>query len=256
MNICAIFRNEGLYIREWLEFHLLVGAQKFYLYQNNSDDDYLPLLQPYIDAGIVDLTQWPMARPSQLAAYQHCIDRLRGQPAWVAFIDCDEFLFSPRFGTVDEALRSLPRSAIGVNWMCFGGGGQQEWRDAPVIERFVWRPRQSEAVNTHIKSVIYMEQNVRTGGDPHFFSVEHGTFNENAQPVSGPFSPHSSSLLRVNHYCTKSYGEWITRSKLGKPDRAMVEINPQSYWGMQPMEVEDRDIQRFLPALKERLALP
>jgi len=253
INICAIFRNETLYLREWLEFHLLVGVEKFYLYQNNSDDDYLSLLQPYIASGVVDLTEWPMPRPSQFAAYQHCIDRLHGQPIWVAFIDCDEFLFSPVYPTVQQALDTLPQSAIGVNWATFGSGGEQQWRNAPVIERFTWRVADSNVVNSHIKSVIRMDQNVHVGGDPHFFQVERGTFNEKGEPIHGPFSTHSSSILRINHYCSKSYEEWVERSKLGKPDRPGLEIDPIWYYGRQAMEVDDRDIQRFLPQLKERL---
>ena len=39
--VCAIFKNEALYLREWLEFNHLVGIEHFFLYNNFSDDDYL-----------------------------------------------------------------------------------------------------------------------------------------------------------------------------------------------------------------------
>lgn len=36
--ICTSVRNEAPYIQEWLEFHLLVGATKFVIYNDRSTD--------------------------------------------------------------------------------------------------------------------------------------------------------------------------------------------------------------------------
>ena len=41
ISICAIFKNEAPFLKEWLEFHLMLGIDHFYLYNNNSEDDYL-----------------------------------------------------------------------------------------------------------------------------------------------------------------------------------------------------------------------
>jgi hypothetical protein len=99
-----------------------------------------------------------------------------------------------------------------------------------------------------------MDQDVQVGGDPHFFHVAGGTFDENGQPVGGPFTAtHSSSLLRINHYGTKSRQEWLKRVALGKPDRASMDVDPEWYDGRQQQEVDDREIWRFLPQLEERL---
>ena len=46
--ICAIFKNEGPYLKEWLEFNHLIGIEHFFMYNNNSEDNYLELLNPYI----------------------------------------------------------------------------------------------------------------------------------------------------------------------------------------------------------------
>jgi len=131
--ICAIFRNETLYFKEWIEFHVLQGISKFFLYQNNSTDNWEEVLSPYIQSGLVSLIEWPYSNPSQFLAYQHCLGNLQGKPnLWVAFIDCDEFLFSPTCPTAAEGLDALVSEhpdwgAIGVNWMCFGSGGQEEY---------------------------------------------------------------------------------------------------------------------------------
>ncbi len=62
-TICAIFRNEAPYLREWLEFHLLQGAERVYLYNNRSDDDFLSVLAPYLADGVVRLIEWSLDKP-------------------------------------------------------------------------------------------------------------------------------------------------------------------------------------------------
>ena len=36
LSVCAIYRNEAPYLAEWIEFHRLVGAERFFLYDNGS----------------------------------------------------------------------------------------------------------------------------------------------------------------------------------------------------------------------------
>lgn len=251
MNICAIARNEGLYIREWVIFHRIVGVEQITVYNNNSDDDTADILKS-LD---VEVIEWPMPRPSQQPAYQHYLNN-HHSPEWTAFIDIDEFLWSPSFLTIQDAINSIPvTSAIGVNWVCFGSGGRQKWSPEPVIERFTWRAALTNPVNQHIKSIIRTDANASVGSDPHFFHVPSGTFDELGAGIGGPLTAsHSSTILRINHYSAKSYEEWIKRAKLGKPDRAGDDIDPAWYWDRQQMDVDDRLIHHYLPALKERLA--
>ena len=255
--IAGIFRNESRYLREWLEFHLLVGVSKFLLYQNRSDDAWEAIVVPYVATGVVEVTDWPLPNPAQFLAYENAIEKLAGQDTWCAFIDCDEFLWSPHFDTVTEALRFFPQryGAVGVNWMCFGSSGREDYAPEPVIERFTWRPHTKSDFNRHIKSIVRMNQEVWVGDTPHNFRTAKGTFGEAGEPISGPFSSrHRSDILRINHYSSKSRQEWLERSKLGKPDRPdSMPIDPDWYEKRQARDVDDRQIFKFLPALKERL---
>ena len=257
--ICAIFRNESRYLREWVEFHLLQGAERLYLYNNRSDDDFLTVLAPYLADGTVHLVPWPLDPPCQLQAYQHRLLRLAGRPLWCAFLDCDEFLFAPAHATVTDALACIPRNwgAVGVNWLCFGSGGQQVYEPGLVTERFTWRADSAYPFNLHVKSIIRMDQEVDVGPTPHHFNVQRSTFTEQGCPLYGPLThAHSSRLLRINHYCSKSRTEWLERAALGKPDRPdTMRSDPAWYDERQAMDVDDRDIQRFLPQLYDRLHL-
>jgi hypothetical protein len=219
----------------------------------------MEVLQPYLDSNIVDLTEWPYETPCQLLAYQHFINRANRHRAWIAFIDCDEFLFSPAHDNVNQILASQePPVAFGANWMCFGSGGQEKYDDRPVIERFYLRQKDDMKINTHIKSIVRLDQFVQLWYDPHFFNVENGTYNEIGEAIYGPMTKyHTSKMLRINHYKTKSKEEFMKRYALGKPDMVRpvdMETNMKYFDEVQGTEVEDRTIQRFLPMLKKKLS--
>ena len=95
LAICAIFKNEAAYLDEWLRFYDLVGVEHFYLYNNDSTDGHLAVLQRWIAAGKVTLHDIP-GRAVQRLAVHHCLQTYRDQCAWLAHVDLDEFLFSPR----------------------------------------------------------------------------------------------------------------------------------------------------------------
>ena len=59
LSIATIFRNEAPYLKEWIEYHLMMGVDHFYLYNNMSEDNYLEVLNPYIEHDIVTLVDWP-----------------------------------------------------------------------------------------------------------------------------------------------------------------------------------------------------
>lgn len=106
LSICALFTNEAKYLKEWIEYHRLIGVDHFYLYDNNSKDRYKNVLAPYIKKGIVTLVSWPdyyenhlgvnaamWALSTKATAYENAV-RIRAprETKWLAIIDVDEFL--------------------------------------------------------------------------------------------------------------------------------------------------------------------
>ena len=113
LAVCAIFKNEAPYLKEWIDYHHdILGATRFYLYNNDSSDHYQEVLQPYIETGLVELIEWnsidahaidvpkicnfPWDR-YQIGAYTDCMKRRAlGKVRWVAVHDIDEFLVPPK----------------------------------------------------------------------------------------------------------------------------------------------------------------
>ena len=53
LSVMAIFKNETMNLKLWIEHYLWQGVEHFYLIDNGSNDNPLSILQEYIDNGIV-----------------------------------------------------------------------------------------------------------------------------------------------------------------------------------------------------------
>ena len=137
ISICGIFKNEAPFLKEWIEFHEMIGVEHFYLYNNNSEDNYQEILQSYIDRGIVTLVDWPYDH-SQIKAYQHFYETYRHETQWVSFLDIDEF-FCPRYENTltDWLLKNDRYPVLVLYWRMFGTSGKLHHNsDQLVIEQY------------------------------------------------------------------------------------------------------------------------
>ncbi len=137
-SICAIFKNETLGLKEWIEYHILIGVDHFYLYNNFSDDDYQSVLNPYIESGVVTLTEWPVPAPSQMAAYQDFYQKYRNETQWVAFIDLDEFICMREVDDIKEWIERFKKwPSVVAYWKQFGSNGLIEHdKSRLIIEQY------------------------------------------------------------------------------------------------------------------------
>jgi|GEM_PF-3854740 len=56
-----MFCNEAPYLKEWLDYHLKVGVEHFWLYDHDSEDNFREILEPYINDAIrrsKNLSKW------------------------------------------------------------------------------------------------------------------------------------------------------------------------------------------------------
>jgi hypothetical protein len=217
LSIMAILKDEAPYLAEWVEYHLLVDVNQFWLIDNNSSDNPSNVLQPYITAGFVNLTSWP-AQGQQEVIYNHFLPILKRKSYWLAVIDIDEFLVPVITRSVAMILRSLEYACgVSVNWVTYGTNGKAHKEDGLVIERFKRHSEWQNVINRHTK-VIMNPRKVRKliVHDHHYLNGEHsrnvfGVINE------GDFlgRPPVHEVLRLNHYWTKSVQEFVQKRLRG-----------------------------------------
>jgi hypothetical protein len=265
LTACAIYKDEAPYLREWIEFHRLVGVERFFLYNNLSADDHRAVLDPYVDEGTVVLKDWPET-PGQASAYRDCLDLHRKEARWIAFIDIDEFLFSPTFRPLPEVLREYEQwPGVSVNWAVFGPSGHQTRPEGLVLENYKLRVPDSHPFNRMCKCVVDPTRAIQIGANlsvhsfdfTEGFAVDENFELRNQMPGRGQTETLSFARLRVNHYYMKSREQWIAKGDTPKADTGQRRgYKPEGYERMAELfsSVPDETIQHYVPALKAALA--
>ena len=129
LHTVFLARENMAYLKEWIVYHALLGVEHVYLYDNSgsigrdgsdpttnksginffeptkhlTDADIAEILKTIISEVSVDVTliPWqPRDSNGQIVygynqSIRHCIELYGSQIEWMAFIDVDEFLFSP-----------------------------------------------------------------------------------------------------------------------------------------------------------------
>lgn len=218
LAVCAIAKNEGPYFREWIEWHLSQGVEKFYIYDNESTDETRDVLEPYIQSGVVEYTYFP-GRKRQLPAYDDCFERHRLDARWIAVIDLDEYLVPMKDQSIPQFLRRMEGAAVvEVNWLVYGSSGLKQKNDAPIMQRFRKHSLPDHKLNTHVKSIA----------DPRQVCTMTGC-HEAARISGNPVDPHGNKItvhfgdrtpqqdiIRINHYAIKSYEEFLAKRARGR----------------------------------------
>ena len=220
VSICAIFRDEGAILREWIEFHKIVGVEHFYLYNNFSEDNYREVLAPYIAEGLVTLTDWPHQQ-AQMAAYQNCVDSYRNETKWIGFIDLDEFVGPNRqYNTIYDFLKRFDsnRPMVIMYWRYFGSSGKVDRNPNNLVtEDFTlcWYKYANIGKFFYNTDYSYNPKEKYTQGYMHY---RWGAYKKINLPPVNVFDtvivwnrhkvPSEDVPIQINHYLLKSYNEY------------------------------------------------
>ncbi len=261
LDVCGIVRDRAEYLREWVNYHAVLGVEHFFIYDDFNDPPLAESLADYAASGLATIIRPERPMP-QLSAYADCLRRATGQTRWVAFIDSDEFL-SPR---QDDDLRVLltdydKHAGLAVSWLMFGSSGQVLRPEGLQIESYVHRLPTQNRFNCSVKSIV-QPRLTRKALSPHNFKhVEgHATVNEEEFPVSGPFSYNSVERIQLNHYFFRSQQDFAEKIARGEMWVSLSE-KPGSkydmshfYWQLDAATDLDETARRFASRTRRAMA--
>ena len=270
LAIVAIFKDEARYLKEWLDYHLLAGVEHFYLYNNDSSDDYKKILAPYVENNLVTLTDFP-GKVMQLPVYNDAIEKFRFEARYFAFIDIDEFIF-PKTNravaeVVDEVLsRNDEAAALVANWQLFGSNGQDKADySRGVLERFTRRASKdfvfldgegNRSGNFYVKTIANPRL-IKCSFSPHHAAYVDKKFavNSDGNQVSAQYndSVHDDKIV-VNHYCIKSLEEFISKQNRSLADGSDP-LNMNYFITNDHNEVFDDGILKYRDARADKFSL-
>lgn len=248
--LCALAKNEHLYINEWVSHYLKLGFDKIFLFDN--DDNSSPYIKDFIDKEFQDQVRVINARgvhrkSMQGEFYTNFYEIQKDNFDWCLFCDIDELLVG-----IDNIKKFLNNpvfdryNQIRVKWKLFGDDNIIE-RDTtkPVLGAFVneiTKPlnkdlngicnlhKQGKAfVRGHLKGVVFdsvhfanigsiIIRSCLPSGKPCFSAVE-------------ILEDYSNESVFLHHYMTKSLSEFI-KQKMNRTDAVFAnrQLKLNYYW--------------------------
>lgn len=240
LGIITQFRDEAPYLAEWIRYHRLAGVSQFWLYDDDSTDDWRSAISADLRDGVVEVipassidgadTRAP-ASIRQLVTFRDGLRRSRGEARWVALIDVDEFLLPMLDATIPECLRRFGQrqanadsiaTAIYVNWRMFGTSGAIVPIGEPILGKLTACSAVTHPDNLNGKSLVRPDRvdvddawtihHLPLLGDDHYLDGGDRGLCFRINPTNlrpdlvVPRDHREDLMIRINHYSLRDEG--------------------------------------------------
>ena len=250
--VCAIAKNEHLYINEWVGHYIKLGFDKIFIFDNDEKDSkyigdcidskYMSKVKIFDKRGV-------HKNKFQHKCYQEFYDKYNESFNWCLFCDVDEFLDG--VGNIKKFLKTIPKSIgqIRVKWRLFG--------DDNLIERDVTKPVYN--FFKEVKGGVLQNQGkfILRGGlkdviivSSHFASIlERNNLVPSCLPSGKRCNDkidittnYSNEKIYLNHYMTKTLSEFVNQ-KVNRGDAVFGSrtINLDYFWNLNEKTQEKLD---------------
>jgi hypothetical protein len=258
LSIVAVLTEDHKNLKEWIEYHRLVGVDHFYLYSTNKKQPYLKALIPYISSKIVSLISWQglsqhitdkksadWALAVKTPAFQHAIlCEARKSSTWITFLEVGEFLVPSEtcdLSLLLEKYKSYP--GIILKSDTFDASSKGAYEQKLLIETLGLIKDDEKNILDRAEKTILKPELCESFTWPPYKCV----FKSNQQARE-----LNRQELRVNRYIAASTNN--PRGKLHLDSKDLTEDALSEFLDL-GYEVEDqeRPIQRFLPELTKKM---
>lgn len=136
LAVLGIFKNESMVIKEWVDHYIWQGVEHFYLIDNGSTDNYIEILQPYIDEGRITLYILPEPH-KQVEHYNTVFYDVKGEMEWLIVCDIDEYWYGINTQLSTYLVNLAPEiNLVRSRWFNFGSDGHDK-QPASIRESFI-----------------------------------------------------------------------------------------------------------------------
>ena len=230
--LCAIGKDENLYIKEYVEHYKNIGYNKIFLYDNNdiNGEKFEDVIRKEVNEGFVSIINYRGYKRCQLQSYMNCYEKNNFKYNWLSFFDLDEFLeLKPPNLCVQDFLNNSKFEKcqnIKINWVLYDNTNLY-YENKPIEKRKNYKTYE----NKHIKSTV--RGNLSTNywnrlDNPHSSQKKFISCSCSGKIIDykSPFNePPDISCAFLKHYHYKSFEEFCIKLKRGKPDSFNENLN-------------------------------
>lgn len=106
MAVCMALHEDAPHLKEWLEYHKMIGVDHFYLFAADPSTALEDLLAPYLKAGEVELFF------DTSGAYEKALALARRRAKWLAYLESGDFIVPLHAFSLTPVLKNERRSIV------------------------------------------------------------------------------------------------------------------------------------------------
>ena len=218
--ICLIGKNENLYVKEFIDYYLLSGVKKIFIYDNNDingenfkdiiQDDYSKRVEIIDVRGMTSI---------QIPIYNYCYKNNYDKFDWIGFIDFDEYLFIKNNSNINSFLsnkRFEKCELVFFNWMIYNDNNLIKYDNRTLSKRF----KKPKSLHNHGKSFVRGGNNKLLIPSTHIPGINvHSFCNSKGEKIYPKnfinTKKENSPLAYIKHYYTKTVEEFCNKINKG-----------------------------------------
>lgn len=213
--ICAIIKDEHLFLKEWIDWHLGLGFDAIHLFEDKGSDSHEDIVKEYDnvflrryedDEELQEILVMQGSSYRQQVLYEYFINQYKNTYSWAAFIDLDEFIVfngDYNLNKLCEEFKEYP--AVYMNWRMLGASGRISYPKCGVMEAYNLEGE--------------FPGNDKMWAQKSFVNLKNFIgFKDLHRALGAVNTNHSKNLYELcynkvilNHYFTKSFEDWLDR---------------------------------------------
>ena len=217
LSVGAIFKNESMILKEWLDHYIFHGVEHFYLINDNSTDTFLDILKDYRHVITLFDCTIPKIKNRQSIAYNTFFKPILHQTKWLAILDIDEYVYSPCMIHIPDILKKYEMySLLELNWVWFGSNAHIV-QPKNIVQSFTKRAEYNKQI---IAPTPFGMEFINLNGTKYIVHTKYNVkeLNVHTSLVDGNsinISLKGNGDLLINHYnvMSKEYFEKIKMTR-------------------------------------------
>lgn len=212
--ICCIVKNEHRFIKEWVDYHLGVGFNKIYIFEDYDSKSHKDIFIDYPNVNVMPIAEYGIKNYrtsyTQMQLYSKFLREVREKDLcdWVLFTDIDEFIMFEQGYNLDklcEEYKDIP--AIWLSWKMYGANGHIKRPNGGVLENYtsISQGRCDCDERWNFKSLV----NVSLCNT--FVTIHAALGGEHTNGDKDMYGPQCYNKAWINHYYTKSWEDYVDR---------------------------------------------
>lgn len=210
--ICTLMKDGHEYLKEWLDYHLKLGIDDIYIYEDYKSKSHKDICCNYEHVSLESvenmINSTDTSHSRQMLLWNSFIGKYKADYDWVAFIDLDEFIFLEDGLEIKSFLENYNDcDGLFMFWKMFTAEGRIDNPHTPLIDTYktVFELPLPRRIQFPFKSFVNLNVRFPRMLDNHEVIGGVNVYKEKN------WKDINYDKIWLNHYFTRSWEEWSER---------------------------------------------